>query len=284
MTEPRVKHPVLLYLVIACIPPWIGWSLMAFGVIPQNSPWSGPIFLTGEAVSIAGLAVTFMTQGSQGVLSLLKQAVRAAVPIQWWLYALLLPPSCSVATGILYLMLHGKPIVFKPSAFLQVGTPALLVPFLFGPLGEEFGWRGFLLPRFVRKFSAVPACFFVGIIWAVWHWPLYYKAIAKSPAEEIFFMLANITGLSFLLGVVYLRTNSLLFSMLMHWSSNATLVLVGGLLPDLPSNALNDIAFRWCGLGVLTLCVAAVIPLLLRTDRRSPPIIQTAEFPAAAVD
>jgi uncharacterized protein len=268
MTEPRPKHAVLLYLLIACIPPWIGWSLLTFGVIPQNSPWSGVMFLTGEAASIAGLVMTFSTQGRQGVSRLLREAVRVVVPIRWWLYALLLPPLWLVGAGILYLTIHGLPIIFKPSALRELGTLALLVPFLFGPLGEEFGWRGFLLPRFVKQFSAVPACFFVGVIWAIWHWPLFYKAIVKSPAEEIFFVLANIIGMSFLIGVVYLRTKSLLLSMLMHWCINAMQAVAGKLLPGLPDNALNDTSLMCCGLGVLTVLVALSIPMLLKVDRR----------------
>jgi membrane protease YdiL (CAAX protease family) len=91
-------------------------------------------------------------------------------------------------------LLHATPIVFQPSALLALSTPALLVPFLFGPLGEEFGWRGFLLPRFVEEFSVLPACLLVGIIWSAWHWPLFYKGIIKSPAQELFFLLQTSLG------------------------------------------------------------------------------------------
>lgn len=227
MADSRPRNALLLYLLIACIPPWIGWSLLVFGVVPQNSPLAGLMFLTGEAASLAGLLATAVLQGRKGVSRLLISAIHVNVPVQWWLYALLVPPIWFVSAGIVYLLLHGTPIVFKPSALLALGTPALLVPFLFGPLGEEFGWRGFLLSRFVERFSALRACFLVGIIWSVWHWPLFYKGIIKSPAQEIFFLFANITGLSFLIGTVYLRTRSLLLAMLMHWSSNAAQSLIG---------------------------------------------------------
>lgn len=267
MTDSRARNALFLFLVIACIPPWIGWSLMVFGVIPQNSPLSGAMFLTGESASVAGFLATFITHGRKGVLRLLSEAVRVNAPIQWWLYALLVPLIWFVGAAILYLVLHAKPVAFEPSALLALGTPALLVPFLFGPLGEEFGWRGFLLPRFVERFSALPACFLVGIIWAVWHWPLFYKGILKSPVEEIFFLFANITGLSFLVGAVYLRTKSLLLAMLMHWSTNATQALIGKLLPGLPDNALNATGYRWCVLGMLSLAVLATIPVLSRVEQ-----------------
>jgi membrane protease YdiL (CAAX protease family) len=170
---------------------------------------------------------------------------------------------------------YHTPIIFKPSALLALGTPALLVPFLFGPLGEEFGWRGFLLPRFVEQFSALPACILVGIVWSAWHWPLFYKGIIKAPAQEIFFLFANITALSFLVGTVYLRTRSLLLAMLTHWSTNAAQTLIGKLLPGLSNNALNSVAFKWSLLGVLGLSALSTIPILLHIDQRKAIAIQT---------
>jgi uncharacterized protein len=268
MTDSRLRNALLLFFLIACIPPWIGWSLLVFGVVPQNSPLSGLLFLTGEAASLAGLLAAYVLQGRKGISVLLMAAIHVNVPVQWWFYALLIPPIWFVSAGILYLLLHSAPIVFNPSAFLALGTPALLVPFLFGPLGEEFGWRGFLLPRSVEKFSAVPACFLVGIIWSVWHWPLFYEGIIQSPTQEIFFLFANITALSFLVGTVYLGTRSLLLAMLTHWSTNAAQTLIGKLLPGLPDNALNTVAFKWCLLGVLGLSALATIPILLHIDQR----------------
>jgi uncharacterized protein len=258
---------LLVYLLIACIPPWIGWSLLVFGVVPQNSPLSGLLFLTGESASLAGLIATFLAEGGRGVSDLLRQAIRVKRPIQWWLYALVVPQISFIGAGVLYLLLHGKPVTFEASALLSLGTPALLVPFLFGPLGEEFGWRGFLLPRLMERFSVLPACLLGGTIWAFWHWPLFYQGIVKSPAQGIFFPLTFITGLSFLIAAVYLRTRSLLLAMLTHWSSNAVQSLIGKYLPGLPNDINNDLAFGWCLLGVLALFVASAIPLLLRSER-----------------
>ena len=87
------------------------------------------MFLTGESVSLAGLVATFIAQGHKGVSRLLKEALHVNAPIRWWLYALLFPQIWFVSAGIVYLFLRGSPIIFKPSALLAYGTPALLIPF-----------------------------------------------------------------------------------------------------------------------------------------------------------
>ena len=53
--------------------------------------------------------------------------------------------------------------------FVQVlaGVGINLIP----ALGEELGWRGWLLPKLMR-FGAVPAILISGVIWGLWHAPL----------------------------------------------------------------------------------------------------------------
>ena len=116
-----------------------------------------------------------------GVRRLLKEAVRVSVPLRWWLFVLFVPISASSAMALLYRVLSGHVVDFDPSAFLKLVAPSMLVTFFLGPFGEEFGWRGYLLPRLVRKISVVPAVLVVGGIWAIWHWPLLYQGFVAAP-------------------------------------------------------------------------------------------------------
>jgi membrane protease YdiL (CAAX protease family) len=45
-----------------------------------------------------------------------------------------------------------------------------------GPLGEEFGWRGFALPNLQRKFNPTVATIILGTLWGLWHLPLFFQA------------------------------------------------------------------------------------------------------------
>lgn len=68
----------------------------------------------------------------------------------------------------------GKPIPLSPAAFLiiQVVQATLLAPIVnsIATFGEEFGWRAYLLYKFM-PFGGRKAMLIMGVIWGVWHWP-----------------------------------------------------------------------------------------------------------------
>lgn len=45
------------------------------------------------------------------------------------------------------------------------------IPDLAKALGEEIGWRGFLVPTLFKTMSYTRVSLIVGVIWAVWHYP-----------------------------------------------------------------------------------------------------------------
>ena len=71
------------------------------------------------------------------------------------------------ATGV---RLPGGPTGFVA---LQVGQALLLAPLINSlfAFGEEFGWRGYLLPKLL-PLGERRAALAVGVVWGVWHWPI----------------------------------------------------------------------------------------------------------------
>jgi membrane protease YdiL (CAAX protease family) len=90
-------------------------------------------------------------------------------------------------------------------------------------LGEEIGWRGFLLPRLTGQFGFTIGCLVSGCVWAVWHYPgllwADYNAGTDSRYALGCFTLMIIAD-AFILGWLRLKSGSLWPCALMHASHN----------------------------------------------------------------
>jgi uncharacterized protein len=90
-------------------------------------------------------------------------------------------------------------------------------------LGEEIGWRGFLLPRLVQQVGFTWGCLFSGCIWAVWHYPglLFadYNA-GTRPAFALTCFTLMVIADSFVMGWLRLKSGSLWTAAVFHASHN----------------------------------------------------------------
>lgn len=90
-----------------------------------------------------------------------------------------------------------------------------------GPLGEEFGLRGYLLPLLLESMSFLAATLALGAIWALWHLPLWF---VESPQAKIPFAIffATVMCFSVIIGKVYvLSSGSVWPAVLFHFLVNA---------------------------------------------------------------
>ncbi len=90
-------------------------------------------------------------------------------------------------------------------------------------LGEEIGWRGFLLPRLVGRAGFTIGCFLSGCIWAVWHYPLLLFADYNSGTPKTYALICftvTVIGAAFLFGWFRLKSGSLWPAAMLHASHN----------------------------------------------------------------
>lgn len=88
---------------------------------------------------------------------------------------------------------------------------------------EELGWRGILQPILSKKISFPLAALVCGLIWALWHLPLWF--IEGHPNQSMPFWLQATLGifLCFWLGIIHERAKCVPLCMLFHGLVNVLL-------------------------------------------------------------
>jgi membrane protease YdiL (CAAX protease family) len=116
---------------------------------------------------------------------LLGRLLTWRVGIGWWAVAAL---HMGVITPVgLYLYnLFGGPSPDLGSLGPFSGAIIALLMFTFtAGLGEELGWRGFLLPRLQSRHTALVASLIIAVPWTLWHWMLFALEMPGMPYHSL---------------------------------------------------------------------------------------------------
>jgi uncharacterized protein len=91
-------------------------------------------------------------------------------------------------------------------------------------LGEEIGWRGFLVPELAKRNSFAATAIISGFIWALWHYPIFLFANGYNGGTPIWYYLPLFTvllpAISFLWTWMRLKSQSLWPCVVLHASHN----------------------------------------------------------------
>ena len=160
------QNQISVFFVLTLLFSWFPWYA---GIAPETMNL-GP--------SLAAFVVVLIIGGKAGLLDWLRPFGRFRVGLAWWGIALFGP-------AILYLLGLGIYLLMGGSApqFTMLREELNLLPLYFvmvvllpwnGPVGEEFGWRGFALPKLQRRYGPLVASLILGGVWGVWHLPSFF--------------------------------------------------------------------------------------------------------------
>jgi membrane protease YdiL (CAAX protease family) len=89
---------------------------------------------------------------------------------------------------------------------------------------EEIGWRGWLLPQFMRRMSPRGAVVITSIVWAVWHVPFALSGIqhidGMSPTRVAILVPFGTLAAGLVIGWLWLRTESIWVVAIAHGALN----------------------------------------------------------------
>ena len=228
------QHPLVAYFVLAFVITWLIWGLMiasAQGIINIHFNWwhlgaFGPL--------VAALIVTGITGGGAGVRELVGRMFRWRVEIKWILVTLLGPVALfALAVVILRFSSGVWPDISQHVAYPAFGWFGAWLLFAILGMGEEAGWRGFALPRLQTQRSALSAALILGVLWALWHLPIFFfhpgmMQILETSAVGGIIWVIGILTMSILFTWLYNSARgSILMAALVHGGLN-TITLGGG--------------------------------------------------------
>jgi membrane protease YdiL (CAAX protease family) len=131
------------------------------------------------------------------------------------------------------------------------------------------GWRGYALPRLARHLGLGGASILLGVIWGLWHLPLFFLPGTGSTGQSFPVYLLHVTAMSVAMAWLYWKAEgSLLLVMLMHASANNTSEIVPAALPG----AANPFAFSGSLVAWVTVGLSWVVATWLLSRMRGADI------------
>ena len=251
------RHPIASYFILTY---GISWGLASLVLVPKLASGepipqlSGllmfPLMIIGPA--IAGLSLRFITDGAAGVKALLGGMLHWRLPARWYA-VLLLPPLLvlGVLTALHYLVSPAFAVHWLPLGLVYGIAPGLL---------EEIGWSGYAYGAMARKLGGLRAALILGVLWGIWHLPVidFLGGAYPHGAYWLLFVLAfifSMTAMRVIIAWVYIHTQSLLLTQLLHAASTASLVIFS----PFPITAAHETLWYWVYGGCLWLAALFIV-------------------------
>ena len=252
------RHPILTYILLTLVWSFTIWSFLLLFIQPgelmKNAPPISFLFvvLGGFGPSLSGLLTTWLVYGREGLQAIWGRFRNWRVG-RWWL-AVLVIPAVTALTPLLR-WAAGYPI--DSAAMMSLLGPGIALGLTAG-LMEEFGWRGFLLPHLLKRYSPLTATLLLGLVWGgLWHGYADYFALGgRGVVSWILISLLGpvlLTAWSIVITWVYERTQgSMLIAFFMHASISSSALIFG------QTYASQNEEIIWTAISVGLALIAAV--------------------------
>ncbi len=227
-----------IYILIASVLPMLVFSPFILGILKWPSEVTPALAITMVLMNAAPLILAFVltaiSEGKQGVKALVGRLWKRGLSIKWVLISLLVWPVVFLMINLAASALEDTAL---PAIFSFVGKPWTYFPntFLAGSLIvilEEFGWRGYVLPRLQARWNALASSIILGVFWALAHLPNWFMPPGNPNRDENYWAFAvQIILASILCTWIFNNTRgNLLAVILAHTMSNSVGALIG--IPD----------------------------------------------------
>jgi len=173
------EKQLLKFFIFTFLFSWILWLpgiLRTWEVINPSDPVLGLIealnWIGGIGPSLAAFLLVFRNEGKQGAKNLFKRLLQLRLG-NWYIPIFLLVPILLVLAHIINVVILGANFPITGLMLEPWWIPVVFIIFFILQFSEEFGWRGFVLERLQSKWNALTSSVILGVLWAIWHLPMF---------------------------------------------------------------------------------------------------------------
>jgi uncharacterized protein len=228
-TSKMRDKPLILFFVIAFAMAWILMGLPVaqnYGLLAEVLPLELLLVLGSWVPNIAAfIVIGFVIKQKGGIKALLKGWLKWKMHPGWYLLAFS-PVIFGIVTIWVYQWIYGyspsTEFFADPAAFIGL----LVLITITGAMGEELGWRGFALPRLQLRMNALSASILLGLIWALWHLPLWFAGLGFEAIPYRAYMLIGVSFSVMVTAACNSSGGSLLIATLFHLFLNVSVNMI----------------------------------------------------------
>jgi len=249
MTDLRARYkPVQFFsldFILTWIPLWLAVAGIHYGWFSFNLPF---MFVAAISASIAALILIYSSRDRTLIRDYWDRVFSfGRVSAGWWLFIFLFIPGVNLVATLISLFFGYAVSQFQfQEQFLTHPALFIVVMFLYGPLPEELGWRGYGIDSLRTRFNLLKSSLLLAVIWGIWHIPLFFlegsyqnQLVSYVPGLIAFFV-ALVPAEIITDWLFYKNNRSTLAAIFFHFSINfagellqfnpATKVIQAGLL------------------------------------------------------
>lgn len=209
------------YLLLTFTITFFFWGIIAVYTQSNQVPFGSSILMVAfYVVGVIGPPIAaLITSKKSETKADFKEFLRSCYqpPKQWKGY-LLIFIIIVIAALLPYVIVGGEQVA--PVYNILLNIPLFI---LIGGL-EEIGWRGIMQRELTKRFSLITSTLIVSVVWTTWHIPLFF-IVGTYQYEHLSIPLFTISviSFSFLLSIIFYKTNSVFLCILAHAFYNSML-------------------------------------------------------------
>ena len=177
--------------------------------------WFLPVVWAPTIVAVVLMAIE---RGGADALREIRQRLTLPSGAARWLAIAVVVPMAIQFAAIAAARAAGDAAPFVAAG----GVPQMIgIQMITGAIGEEIGWRGFLLPRLGQRLGAKRAAWAMGVLWSLWHVPAFFTPGLPHQFMPMWLVLPAVACFGVFMAFVFNRAGgSVLVTMAAHLSLN----------------------------------------------------------------